>query len=364
MSQSAIIDDAIKLAQEVLDTAPGQALNIKHNFNYLSKTSKSNKNKNLPSQSRIVYASPGQARLLELKVPPRDQRVGRFPQHNTPGAFQTGIQVLASLTLDKYRDLHSVFSLEEAGFKPHKATLTKKKIANLANQFAHLSSECFKEMLCLQSEVEKRDFDVWVREVEGEIMIAYINPHNFLIQFMQSVFLDESGAVCDLRHVVYETSIPLVINQTCIDKDGRTRNIAHVGVTGSTSNSFVNSLERFDDGTIMWTTSDFKFGKNVVGSAVLKDDGEVILLPGLNKELTEFSARNLGAEGIDTKTQSWIGKFSPEACVPESHDKYIVRREYKTSVRKQVNQIVDGACIPGLTPIFPISTLENTSFTG
>jgi len=116
--------------------------------------------------------------------------------------------------------------------------------------------------------------------------------------------------------------------------------------------AFQNSLERLDDGTIIWTSSDFKDGQKLNGAAILRENGHVILLEDGDKTMAEFSARNLGAEGINAKTLAWTGNYSADACLAETEDKYIVRTEYKEAVRKQVYQIVDGACIPGPEPIF------------
>lgn len=368
MPKSAIVDEAISFAKKVLELAPGEFVNVKHRFNYVNSTKikiPSKKQLVTEENSKIIYFAPGRAKSLEIRTIDLSSKAGRFPQHNTQGDFSLDIELRPSLTLDYYRDLVSVFALEEAGFSSQNTTLTKKKIAKLALQFAHLSIQSFKEMLCLQNETDKRDFEIWVRE-EGfnQYDIAYVNPNTSLIQFMQTIIVNDDNQICDLRHVVYDACTPIVINQTFVDSSNRIRNVAHVGVTGSTSNSFVNSLERLDDGTLIWTTSDIRGFDLIAGSAALRDDGEVILFEDSNPTLAQFSARNLGAEGIDPRTQAWTGKFSPEACLPESMDKYIIRTQYKAAVRKQVNQIIDGACIPGLMPIFRISQLENISFAG
>lgn len=356
MSTSATIEETISFAEQVLAADPGNAFRVNHQYNYFN--SKPRLRKNLISErpTQVLYTGPGQARVIELILPPKDPRAGNFPQHNSPGPLPNKLEIIASKTLHNYRGLHSEESLTLAGFEEDSAILTKKRIAKIASQFANLSIEGFRGMMCISAQDKKRDYPIWVRrEDNGELTIAYINPEQELIQFIQTIRYDEFEEIIDLKHVVFEVGMPLVINQSCYDSYGNLRNIAHVGVTGSKSNSFHNSLERFDDGTIVWTTTDYKDGIKVSGAAALKETGEVVLLPGSDKEMAEFSARNLGAEGISLKTSKWTGYYAPEACVAEKDDRFIIRREYKSAVRKQVYQIIDGACIPGPEPIFSVS---------
>lgn len=364
------IDKSIDMAQAILEAAPGEMLRIKHFHNYFSKQQRSSGKERTDEQNeneQVIFTNPGQARSVELRLAPMDPRVGIHPQHNTPGFYRTKLETIPSLTLDDYQNIHTVDCLEEAGFVHKVASLTRKHIDGVAYQFANLSSRCFRDMMCLVEE-SKRDFDVWLKYPEEhkefvehngkqipincDIDIAYINPRLELIQFIQTVRYNKDLKIVDLRHVIFEAGMPLVANQSCFDCYGNLRNIAHVGVTGSVSNSFQNSLERFDDGTIVWTSSDYKDGKKLTGAAVLRDNGQVILLKDGDKTLSEYSGRNLGAEGINPRTLAWTGAFSCDGALPESEDKYIVRTEYKEAVRKQVYQIVDGACIPGPQPIF------------
>jgi hypothetical protein len=351
---SSTVESTITFAKAVLDAEPGHALKIAHNFNYLNRKKKSFKIKN-DGPSRIIYTGPGKARLVEILLPDQDPRAGRFPQHNSEGPFPENLEVLPSLTMDFFEEFHTIDSLEEIGFEKYTCSLTKKKIAKLQSQFCNLSNLSFNEMMCLNhQEEQKRDFDIWHFTIDQELVIAYVNPQYNFVQFFQTIIRDDMDRIIDLKHVVCEAGLPLVMNQTTIDQFGNLRNIAHVGITGSQENAFRNSLERFDDGTIVWTTSDYKYGRNLTGSAVMKDSGEVIILEGSDRELAEFSARNLGAESIDPYTLAWTGTFDEEACMPEMDDKFIVRREYKAAVRDKVSQIVDGACIPGLEPIFDV----------
>ena len=355
MSSTAIVEKTISFAEQVLAADPGDAFRVNHQYNYLQDKPKLRKNLRSDRPTQVLYTGPGKARVIELILPPEDPRAGNFPQHNSPGPFPERLEILASRTMREYRGIHSVDSLAIAGFEEDSAVLTKKKIAKIANQFANLSIEGFRGMMCISAKDKKRDYPVWVRkEDDGELTIAYINPEQELIQFIQTIKYDDFEEIIDLKHLVFEVGMPLVMNQSCYDSYGNLRNIAHVGVTGSASNFFHNSLERFDDGTIVWTSSDYKDGINITGSAALKENGEVILLPGSDQKMAEFSARNLGAEGINLRTSKWTGCFSQEACVAEKNDKFITRREYKAAVRKQVWQIIDGACIPGPEPIFNI----------
>jgi hypothetical protein len=355
LAKSATIEETISFAEKVLAADPGKAFRVEHQFNYFNEKPRLRKNLRTDIPTKVLYTGPGKARIVELILPQHDHRAGNFPQHNSPGPLPEVIEIIPSLTLEKFRDFHSIESLMFFGFQEENAILTKKRIAKIANQFANLSAECFRGMMCISVNDNKRDYSVWTRrEDNGEIIIAYINPEQDLIQFIQTVRYDDFGEIIDLKHVVFELGSPIVINQSCYDCFGNLRNIAHVGITGSTANSYHNSLERFDDGSIIWTSSDYKDGINISGSAALKENGEVMLIEGSNQEMAECSARNLGAEGIDIKTCKWTGKYSAEACVEETKDKFIIRREYKTAVRKQVYQIIDGACIPGPEPIFNI----------
>jgi hypothetical protein len=373
LSQSPTINETIDFAQKVLAAKPGGAVKVSHGFNYFSKVRKASKLENSKQQApeHVIYTGPGKARSLELYCKEKDDRVGRVPQHNSVGDFHFNLEIIPSLSLDVYKNLHTITSLTDNGFEEDSAVLTKKKIAKIGQQFANLSSECFMQMMCLHEKDDKRDFQIWVKrgpvgfftdpnvshqqQLHGEeIIVAYINQNRGTIQFIQTITRNEFGEIIDLKHVVYELGIPIVINQSTFDKFGNLRNIAHVGVTGSAKNSFMNSLERFDDGTVIWTSSDYKDRECFTGSAALKDDGQVSLLNESDMRMAEFSARNLGAEGIHPRTLSWIGRYAPDACVREIDDKFIVRREYKTAVRKQVYQIIDGACIPGPEPIFNV----------
>ncbi len=356
MGKSTLVDDAINFAEAVLAADPKNGFEVKHFHKYFdvkgSRTPLIDENR----KNQIIYTGPGKARVIEIKDAELDPRVGLFPQHNSIGDFPENFEIIPSLKLDLFQNLSTVEQLEQNGFYSDNAVLTKKKIARVQEQFANLSPQCFEGMMCLHQSDGQRDFAVWVYvRDDGEVVVAYINPELEVTQFFQSYKMDDYGQVYDVKHVVCEMGMPVVINQTVIDKYDNIRNIAHVGVTGSKKHSYYNSLERYDDGSLVWTSSDYKNGKNNTGSAVLFDDGSISLLDGSDKHLAKCSARNLGAEAIDEKTSKWKGEYSAEGCVCEVEDIFVVRRDYKAQVRKQVGQIVDGACIPGLTPIFFIN---------
>ena len=373
MSQSPTLDQSIEFARQVLAANPGEVVKVGHSFNYFNKQRRCFKNSDEKKQvpEKVIYTNPGQARSLKLYQKDFEYRLGNFPQHNSVGDFHNNLEVLPSISLEVFSNLHTISNLLENGFEEQIAVLTKKKISKIGKQFANLSPECFLQMMCLHDTKDKRDFKVWIKRgpigfftdpntshqksLDGEeLVIAYVNETRGTIQFIQTITRNIYGDIIDLKHVVYELGIPIVINQSTFDKYGNLRNIAHVGITGSSQNGFINSLERFDDGTVLWTSSELVNNSFVSGSAALKMDGSVVLLQDGDKKMSEFSARNLGAEGIHPRTLSWSGRFSPDACLREQDDKFIVRREYKSAVRKQVNQIVDGACIPGPEPIFNI----------
>ena len=350
------IDEAINFAEAVLASDPKKGFKVEHVHKYFS--GKGNKNPLLDEEleHRIVYSAPGQALSLEVKDLYRDSaRAGLYPQHNSAGEFPDMLEIIPSLQLNNFVGLSTPELLETSGFVKTNATLTKKKVSQIQAQFANLSPICFEEMMCINLNDTQRDFEVYANYVDDEIIVAYLNPKLQITQFFQSYKLDGLGEIYDVKHVVCEAGLPIVINQTIKDCYGNLRNIAHVGVTGSKKNNYFNSLERFDDNSFIWTSSDYKYGRNLTGSAVLFDDGRIELIDGSDHTMSEVSARNLGAEAINPKTLKWKGKFSHDGCIAEEFDKYVVRREYKAKVRTQVNQIIDGACIPGFDPIFKVN---------
>ena len=198
-----------------------------------------------------------------------------------------------------------------------------------------------------------------------------------MIQFMQVITRNPAGEIINLKNITYDAGEPVVINESLIDKFGNKRGIAHIGAKGPNA-TIMNALERFDDGTICWHVSQGLdipktrlIANNMLkydfcpesATALMKEDGSVFFVDPITgqlvlrdnlTQLAQTAARNLGAEGIDANTQDWTGDFALEACIAEAEDRYILRREYKEAVRKQLYQIIDGASIPGLDPIFNV----------
>lgn len=363
------VEGAIDFATKVLEAKPGEACQVQHSFNYQgSVTSRSAKfDRPEPEQEKIIFTAPGQAMSLELVKISQDSRAGIHPSHNSPGEFSHDIEIIPSFDLNVFAHLHSENTLIDEQYDEENAVMTRKRIHKLLNQFSHISTECFYGFLDSSEEDDKRDYTVWLKrgrpgfygkiyqthldEFPEESVTALINRDK-LMHLLQTSVKDFESEIMDVKHLSFEAGIALVINQSTLDNDGRLRNLAHVGVTGSKANAFKNTLERFDDGTVIWTTSDYKTFRNKTGAAAFFPDGRVEIIEGSNKRLGEYSARNLGAEGVDPETQEWTGFYDPDACVAEKDDKYIIRREYKAAVRKHVNKIIDGAAIPGLMPIF------------
>ena len=57
----------------------------------------------------------------------------------------------------------------------------------------------------------------------------------------------------------------------------------------------------------------------------------------------------MGAELV--VDNQWGGRFCPSGCRADCHP---LQRDFKLQVLNQINQIIDGATIPGLDPIFRI----------
>ncbi len=342
-------------------------VNLQHACNYLRPKSKPkgfresiSRGKQI-SQNQIIYSSPGKARSVELVMKDRDLRAGIYPQHNSQGFFSQDIEQLESLSFNEYKGILSPTDLEFRGFKKQTACMTQKRFYKLASQFAHMSTEAFKQMTCVY-DTKQRDYDVYVRtsEVPGltwtktqyETAIAVFNPHFNTLQFVQILQKDVVGKVFNLKHIVFDAGEPIVVNEARLDQFGKLRQIAHVGDWGGKS-EYLNSVERFDDGAILWTVTE-QTQNPASASAALREDGRIEILKYRESELHYSVARNLGAEGIDGATGKWTGCYDPEAAKSEFEDKFILRRDYKASIRKQVYQIVDGAALPGLVPIFDI----------
>lgn len=319
-------------------------LNVKHNYSYLGGLNKPKVKRSREAANSIVITNPGQARAVNVALPDIDARAGKYPQHNSPGEFTKDIEIVDALKLDGFMNLADIFELKKFGFKEKTIPLTKKKQYKIAMQFDNLDPEAFRQMMCIGLK-GKRDFDVWyIKDAETGEMIT-VSPHvtTGLTQFVQIVGRNKADDVISVKHCVYDKGMPVVINETKFDSNGNLRQLSHIG--GKTQGA-INAVERFDDGTVLWTvTTD-----EASGSAALRKNGEIVIL---NDDMTNESimaARNLGAEGVG-KDGVWDNSFSLSACLAQDHP---LQRQYKESVRRQINHVIDNALIPGLTPIFVI----------
>lgn len=333
-------------------TAPKKEVNLVHNFDYIGgtyayKNSRKRKNQSpvtkTKSKDSVLITGYGRARPVSVAEQPVDPRAGVYPQHNSPDDFMDNIEQLAAKGFDVYKDLTDINNYEKKGFKHKSVTLTKEKVDNVYLQFSHLSLYAFNQMMCINGP-DKRDFDVWYRQIpkNRQVIIAYPHSKTGLTQFIQAIQYGKEGEVLNIRHCLFDKGEPFVINETGVDKFGNVRQLAHIGVKGGSMTK--NAVERFDDSTVTWTvTSD-----TGSGTAALRPSGEILVIGQDLNELNMLAARNLGAEGLTAENQ-WTGTFSLEACLANDHPS---QTEYKNSVRKQLGQIVDGAAIPGLEPIF------------
>ncbi len=359
--------DSSEIAQAVLEEA-ARDVNLRHAFNYLSPRSrpktleeyKSQDGKN--SENRIIYTIPGKARSVEMILRDTDLRAGLYPQHNSQAYFTQHIEQLPAISFMDYSGLLGQSDLLAMGFVEETTTLTQKRLLKLSQQFSQMTLEAFKQMICVY-DLKQRDYKVFVRrrQLEGELLsklqseieVAVFNPHFGLLQFVQKLQRNLIGEVINLKHITFDAGEPVVINESRLDQFGKLRQIAHVG-DWSGKSEYLNSVERFDDGTILWTITE-QTTQATSASAALKDNGQIIILKDLDTPLHQAVARNLGAEGIDPQSGKWTGFYDADARKSDNEDKYLLRRSYKDSIRKQVYQIIDGAAIPGLLPIFDVS---------
>jgi hypothetical protein len=344
---------------------------ISHQYDYCGRNSIHVKNHSFrkantrtESEEMVIYTKPGRARPLELVSAVKDDRAGKLPQHNTPGSFHPDLEIRP--TRDIFiikKKVYHIDNLPNFGYSPHSVVMTQKKLHEIYEQFANLNFVAFKHMLGidLAKDKDKRDFTVWVRK-ESPLEHSYIcvDKDSGYATFMQIVKKDQAGKVINVIYSPFHMGEAMVMTESYIDSSGRLRNIVHIGVAGAAAESNTETdrrsgVERFDDGTMMWVLSSYKGSKCTTGAAALKPDGSIVIMSkSLNKKLAQNAARSFGGEQILPSTQTWTGRFSLEACVPVSEDKFVIRTEYKTAVRRQTSALVDGSCIPGLRPIFDV----------
>ncbi len=300
----------------------------------------------------ILMTRPGHASKVNISLPDQDARAGIYPQHNTIIAnaedmemadnFINDLELIPSRTMDPYAHLTDIKSLEKSGFEQRICSMTKQRLDKVKAQFSHLSDYAFNQMLDIPAP-DKRDFPVWYKALpkNNQILIAFPNKKTKHTIFVQVIQYNAEGMITGIKHCSFGATEPLVINESLIDNFQNYRQIAHIG---SKSNSdYINSVERFDDGTVSWIISH----KATVGAAALRPDGTIVFIENKLNHATEIAARNLGAENVENG--NWGGKFDPEACKPNAN---VMQEAFKDKVRKQISQIVDGAAIPGLDPIF------------
>lgn len=333
-------------------------LEHKHNYvggNFAYKNS-SKKGKRLdPSNltELVLMTKPGQASRVSIALPEEDQRAGVYPQHNTnfknqddepinTDEYVMSLELLPSRTLDPYAHLTNIPNLESASFKKRICSMTKNRLDKIKDQFSHLSDFAFNQMLDIPRP-DKRDFNVWYKTIKkvDQVIIAYLAEKTRQTNFVQVIQYDEQTRVRGIKHCTFSNGEPLVINETCVDSFGNLRQIAHLGQKGGSQ--YFNSVERYDDGTVAWIISEAK----KTGAAILSPSGKIAFIQNTQNPQAELAARNLGAEEVIEG--QWTGTFSERACAIEVNP---VQEAFKNKVRKQIGQIVDGASIPGLDPIF------------
>lgn len=301
----------------------------------------------------ILMARPGQASSINISMPHDDERAGIHPQHNTVvpydedglellESFIKSLELIPSRTMSPYANLATVKGLKEAKFEEHICSMTKQRLDKVQAQFSHLSAFAFNQMLDIPRP-DKRDFPVWVKKLDkqNQVIIAFPEKKSKKTIFAQVIQYNDDKHILGIKHCSFSDSIPLVINESFIDKFSNYRQIAHLGPKGASE--YFNSVERFDDGSVSWIVNH----KNETGAAVLRPNGEIAFVEGVINHSAHVAARNVGAEGV--RDGEWTGQFDERACQPEAN---VMQEVFKDKVRSQIGQIIDGAAIPGLDPVF------------
>jgi hypothetical protein len=344
------------------DVKNADLIRLEHRHNYIggpyayknsSKTGKRLDPENLTQL--VLMTKPGIAAKVSIAMPEDDERAGNFPQHNTvikniqqdedeilDQDYTKTLELLPARTFDAYAHLTNTKQLKASGFEKRICSMTKNRLDKIQAQFSHLSIFAFNQMLDI-NRPDKRDFSVWFKVIEkrNQVIIAYPNEKEKTTNFIQVIQYDNNQNILGIRHCTFAENHPLVISETTIDKFQNLRQIAHLG--SKAESQYLNAVERFDDGAVSWIVT--HQGSN--GSAVLKPNGEIVFVENIFNDLTQVAVKNLGAEKIID--DSWTGEIDLEACKTNSNP---VQEAYKDKVRKQISQIVDGASIPGLDPIF------------
>ncbi len=338
---------------------PHDEVKLEHKYSYVGghyaykNSSKGGKRLDPENLKQLVLMTrPGYASKVNISMPDQDTRAGIYPQHNTiiasnedlelTDSFIDDLELIPARTMEAYAHLTDIKSLEQAGFEKRVCSMTKQRLDKVKAQFSHLSSYAFNQMLDIPTP-DKRDFPVWCKVLPktNQVLIAFPFQKSKHTIFVQVIQYDTEGIITGIKHCSFGETEPLVINESLIDKFQNYRQIAHLG--SKSNSSYINSVERFDDGSVSWIVSH----EAQIGAAVLRPDGTIVFLENKLNHATEMAARNLGAEGVEDG--NWNGSFDPEACKPNAN---VMQEAFKDKVRKQISQIVDGAAIPGLDPIF------------
>jgi hypothetical protein len=325
-------------------------VSLKHKFNYVGgafayKNSNSKSSILNPESFReeVLMIGYGRARKVRVAIEEADPRAGSYPDHNSQQDFRESLELIPARTLEPYKHMSEIASLEANGYKRSVSSLTKEKMRRIQHQFSQLNRYAFNQMMDIPTP-DKRDFDIWYKEIpkRNQLVIVFPQTKTALTNFAQVINFDEEKNVIAIKHCSFDQGRPFVINETCIDALGNLRQIAHLGFKGESTAS--NSVERFDDGTVTWTITQDKF----TGSAALRPNDEIVFIQNLMNEQAQLAARNFGAESV--VADRWIPGFSFQACSAEEN--HPMQKAFKEKMRKQIGNIIDGAMIPGLIPIF------------
>ena len=161
-----------------------------------------------------------------------------------------------------------------------------------------------------------------------QVVVAYPHRRTGLTIFSQVIQYNDEGAVLGIKHCSYDQGRILVVNESGIDSYGNIRQIAHLGAKGDNVAAAYNSVERFDDGTVVWTITQDR----VTGSAALRPDGEIVFVQGQMNAAAKLAAQNLGAE--DVMNDEWVPGFSLYACKPTEEPMQIA---FKNKVNDRSN---------------------------
>jgi hypothetical protein len=327
-------------------------VDLRHTFNYVGGAFAYKNSKNIKKsinednfRETIMMVGYGKARKVSLAMPDADKRAGVFPQHNSVDEFKGNLELLPSRDLQPYEVMVDVETLEKNNFQLSIVPMTKDRLSKLQKQLSHMSPYAFNQMMDIPRP-DKRDFQVYYKIIKKTRQIITVYPHRKSRQslFAQVVQYDEENNVNSIKHCSFDNNFPYILNESKIDKFANLRQIAHVGKKGG--GIAQNSVERFDDGTLIWVITQEK----ETGAAALKPSGEVVFVGNVINNAAKLAARNMGAEVVIGN--AWGGRFCPSGCRPECHP---MQQNFKAQVRLQINQIIDGATIPGLDPIFKIN---------